>query len=109
MSHGLSPDCPPNHPQPHRKFQFRLSYLLYLLTVFAVASAVVRGVLAYHSNWSMTPLESWCLIIILTFMLAYFTIRVPLLFRRWRRGAANVADRKRELAKLAAELREKRQ
>ena len=92
------------NPKPNR-FQFRLSYLLYVLTVCAVGFAVLRRVVATHFLWVETSVE----VLLIGALIVYFGIRVPILFRRWRRGAREVARQKQELAELAGELKKKRE
>ena len=91
-------------PKPNR-FQFRLSYLLYVLTVFAVAFAVIRRVVATHFLWLETSIE----LVLVGALIVYFVIRVPLLFRRWRRGSRQVASQRQQLEEFAMELKKKRE
>src|SRR5688572_27826595 len=91
--------------EPPKRLQFRLSYLLYVLTVFAVGFAALRRVIFHHLEWKMTTFE----LVLVGALIAYFVIRVPILFRRWRRGASKVASHKQQMSELVAEMKNKRE
>ena len=91
--------CPSKTPAP-RPLQFRLSYLIYLLTVFAIGCAVLRQILMFRGEWEIAAAA----IAYLAFWLAYATIRVPIVYRRLRHSNRNMAEKREELAKWAASV-----
>lgn len=84
-----------------RRFQFRLSYLLYLLTLCAIGCALVRPILLLRGGWLVTTLGS----LYVASLIAYFAIRVPILVRRLRRSTMSLAAKQLELSEFAAARR----
>ena len=87
----------PQVPAP-RPLQFRLSYLIYLLTVFAVGCALLRQILLFRGGWEITAAA----VVYLAFWLAYLAIRVPIVYLRLRHSNRSLAVKREELAKWAA-------
>jgi hypothetical protein len=81
-----------------RPLQFRLSYLIYLLTVFAVGCALLRQILLFRGGWAMTAAGA----AYLAFWIGYLAIRVPILYRRLRHTNRSLDARREELAEWAA-------
>jgi hypothetical protein len=81
--------------------QFRLSYLIYLTAVAALGFAILRSVLDIRGGWQLNAV----MMIYLGVLLAYFGIRVPLLFRRYRRGKRRDEARRADLARLVDQAR----
>jgi hypothetical protein len=81
--------------------QFRLSYLIYLTAVAGLGFAILRTVLNIRGGWHLNAV----MMIYLAVLLAYFGIRVPLLFRRYNRGKRRDEARRAELVRLLEQAR----
>ena len=83
------------------KLQFRLSYLIYLLTLFAIAFAILRRFMWPDAGWMF--LTSVAIpVFTVTF---YFAVRFPILLSRLMKGRRVVAAKKVEMVQLADEAR----
>jgi hypothetical protein len=91
------------HPfeRPRNALQFRLSYLLYLLTLVALGSALLRRVLDIRGGWQFTAVMA----VYLAALVAYFAIRVPLLVRRLGQQRRRDVARRAELKRMLDEAR----
>lgn len=86
-------------PTRPRRLQFRLSYLLYLITLFALGFALVRLVISVRGGWLMNTAGTLYLLA----LVIYFGVRLPILFRRWRSGARQMEAKRQELTAFAAQ------
>jgi hypothetical protein len=94
------PEPAPIKPAPPW-YQFRISYLFYLLTLFAIAATLLRPFLDFHSGWKFTIVAA----IYVAALTLYFGIRIPILLRRFQRKRLALDTRRQELQKLATEIR----
>lgn len=88
--HELARAEPPsmNPDSPFRpRFQFRLSYLIYLLTVIALALAILRRLFDIGGGWQLNLV----FVVYLAALTAYFSLRFPFLLRRLWQGRQRIA------------------
>ena len=85
------------------RFQFRLSYLVYLLTLVALGFALLRRVIDIGGGWRMNA----GMAIYLAALTAYFAFRFPILVGRFRRRQQKLQARRAELSQHISASRHK--
>lgn len=95
---------PPDPSTPPARWQFPLSYLLYVTTVFAIGFALVRSVFAVPGGWLLTVTA----LVYISALIAYFALRFPFLLRRWRRATAKIEQGQDELRQFADDLQSRK-
>jgi hypothetical protein len=83
------------------RIQFRLSYLIYLLTLVAVGFAVLRRVFEMEAGWQFNATMA-AYVAVLTM---YFALRFPILIRRLARSRHAIRARRAEMAADAENTR----
>ena len=87
-----------------RRFQFRLSYLIYLITLSAIGFAVLRHLVGQDRDW---VLNTSATLYVLAWI-AYFGIRVPILWRRMRRARRQIVEHRQAILRAETQATENR-
>lgn len=93
---------PPEKDAPSlgKRFQFRLSYLIYLLTLLAIGFVLLRHVFDVQAGWVFnTVMSAW-----VAALIAYFAFRLPILLRRLTKANRQLRTTRAELANFAANV-----
>ena len=83
------------------KYQFRLRYLFYLVTLTAIGSTVLR----YVFDLSVDIVFRSVISVYVVLLIAYLAFRFPILLRRLRHNRRKLQSNRTELADFANQVR----